>query len=127
MTSRKQPGVAFWATVVVVVAMVAYPLSFGPACWLNERGFLGAAPVSALYSPVLATAENGRLPKIIDRYARLGARPDDFPYIINKMITWKSAWDNPQRRRTKLYHAPQTNGRSHRHPSTVIRMRFHIG
>jgi hypothetical protein len=36
MTSdRKKPGVAFWAT--VVVALVAYPLSFGPACWSTER------------------------------------------------------------------------------------------
>jgi hypothetical protein len=35
--SRKQPGVAFWATVVVVVALVAYPLSFGPACWWFAR------------------------------------------------------------------------------------------
>ena len=31
MTDRKKPGVAFWATVVVVVVLVAYPLSFGPA------------------------------------------------------------------------------------------------
>ena len=29
---RKTPGVAFWAT-VVVVALLGYPLSFGPACW----------------------------------------------------------------------------------------------
>jgi hypothetical protein len=29
MTSRKKPGVAYWATVVVVVAL-AYALSFGP-------------------------------------------------------------------------------------------------
>jgi hypothetical protein len=33
MTSRKHPSAAFWVTVVVVVALVAYPLSFGPACW----------------------------------------------------------------------------------------------
>jgi hypothetical protein len=33
MTSRKKPGVAFWATVVVVVALIGYPLSFGPVCW----------------------------------------------------------------------------------------------
>jgi hypothetical protein len=32
MTNRKQPGVAFWATVVVVAVLVGYPLSFGPAC-----------------------------------------------------------------------------------------------
>lgn len=37
MTSRKIPGVAFWATVVVLVALVAYPLSFGPVCWLTKR------------------------------------------------------------------------------------------
>ena len=30
MTSdRKKPGVAFWTTVVVVVLLVGYPLSFG--------------------------------------------------------------------------------------------------
>ena len=29
---KKKPGVAFWATVVVVVALVGYPASFGPAC-----------------------------------------------------------------------------------------------
>ena len=31
MTSdRKHPGVAFWATVVMVVLLVGYPLSWGP-------------------------------------------------------------------------------------------------
>src|SRR5262245_30846512 len=35
MTDRTKPGVAFWATVVAVVVLVAYPLSFGPACWIK--------------------------------------------------------------------------------------------
>jgi hypothetical protein len=35
--SRKHPSAAFWATVVVVVLLVAYPLSFGPACWLTAQ------------------------------------------------------------------------------------------
>jgi hypothetical protein len=39
-TSRKQPGVAFWVTVMVVVVLVAYPLSFGPACWLADNGIV---------------------------------------------------------------------------------------
>ena len=37
---RKKPGVGFWATVAVVVVLVAYPLSWGPAhlieCRLNR-------------------------------------------------------------------------------------------
>lgn len=38
MTSdRKKPGVAFWATVAVVVVLMTYPLSFGPACWIASR------------------------------------------------------------------------------------------
>jgi hypothetical protein len=37
MTSRKKPGVAFWATVVLTVLLVVYPLSFGPACWIASR------------------------------------------------------------------------------------------
>jgi len=37
MSSQKKPGVAFWATVVVVVVLLAYPLSFGPACWLTSQ------------------------------------------------------------------------------------------
>ena len=34
--SRKKPGVAFWATVVVVLELV-YVLSFGPAIGMSER------------------------------------------------------------------------------------------
>ena len=37
MIDRKKPGVAFWTTVVVVMALVAYPVSFGPACWISSR------------------------------------------------------------------------------------------
>jgi hypothetical protein len=31
MTSRRKPGVACWATVVVVAGLAGYALSFGPA------------------------------------------------------------------------------------------------
>jgi hypothetical protein len=38
-TDRKKPGVAFWATVVLVVVL-AYPLSFGPIVWLAQHEWL---------------------------------------------------------------------------------------
>ncbi len=37
MTDRKKPTAGSWMTVALVAALVAYPLSFGPACWLCGR------------------------------------------------------------------------------------------
>jgi len=37
---RKHPSAALWITVALVavlVVLVAYPLSFGPACWFADR------------------------------------------------------------------------------------------
>ena len=42
MTSRKKPGVAFWATVVAVVVL-AYYLSLGPVFWLVNTIWPGKA------------------------------------------------------------------------------------
>jgi hypothetical protein len=48
MTSdRKKPGTAFWATVVVVV-LVVYPLSVGPAEWMRVHGWLSKGDMQAL-------------------------------------------------------------------------------
>ena len=49
----KQPGGVLWATVALVVALVAYPLSFGPACWFCARNGNGLDIVSAVYRPML--------------------------------------------------------------------------
>src|SRR5438552_45756 len=53
MTDRKKPGVAFWATVVVVVGLMAYALSFGPAVWLVARGYLDKRIAERAYWPAL--------------------------------------------------------------------------
>jgi hypothetical protein len=38
MTDLKKPGVAFWATVAVVVLLIAYPLSWVAIAWLEGHG-----------------------------------------------------------------------------------------
>jgi hypothetical protein len=56
---RKKPGVAFWATVVVVVVLIGYPLSFGPACWVSSHSGRGSALVSTVYQPILWSVFDG--------------------------------------------------------------------
>jgi hypothetical protein len=52
MTDRKKPGMAFWATVALVVVLVAYPLSLGPATWLFNNGWLPGTAINWLYAPL---------------------------------------------------------------------------
>jgi hypothetical protein len=74
MTDRKKPGVAFWATVVVVVALVGYPLSFGPACWIATRYDSLRGFVNSIYHP--AAWAYFKTPEIVGRaiiwYANVG-------------------------------------------------------
>lgn len=58
MTDRKKPGVAFWATVGLVVMLVGYPLSFGPAC----RFLLPNGRCTEFYRPCILAAMDGPRP-----------------------------------------------------------------
>jgi hypothetical protein len=52
---RKKPGLAFWASVVVVVAGL-YVLSVGPAAWLEDRGAMPAWAMPVVwrfYTPLI--------------------------------------------------------------------------
>ena len=62
MTDRKKPGVAFWATVVVVASLAAYPLSFGPACWLVAHDYLPLRATWLIFRPVALLATHGPYP-----------------------------------------------------------------
>jgi hypothetical protein len=73
MTDRKKTGVAFWATVVVVVMLPSYPLSLGPVIWAANRGWLPEwtqQSLLCLYWPLIFLHENGPQPvvKLMDLY-----------------------------------------------------------
>ncbi len=62
MTSHKKPTAGFWITVSLVAALVAYPLSFGPACWVlardNSRSQTHRS-IEAIYRPLFWVIVNG--------------------------------------------------------------------
>ena len=76
MTSDRKPTVVFSITVALVAVLVAYPLSFGPACWVNSRnGFGNRLLVPILYQPILRLgSDNENLSAaLIHWYAGVGA------------------------------------------------------
>lgn len=92
--SRKKPSVAFWATVAVVGAL-AYPISFGPACWwFSPRNidYFSLPPAGALkiYWPIGWLIEHGPKPmtRAIRWYALLRI---DFVWVqVSPSGDWKS-------------------------------------
>jgi hypothetical protein len=90
MTNRKEPGLAFWATVALVVVLLAYPFSFGPACWItaipysdfakmDHQGFSAGRyhPAMVVYWPLAALAsQNGRIGTIVRWWMRRGVAPE---------------------------------------------------
>jgi hypothetical protein len=65
--SREKPGVAVWVTVAVVVALIAYPLSYSPACRLADWEVLPRERTHEFYGPLLAVI--ARSPESVRRLA----------------------------------------------------------
>jgi hypothetical protein len=63
MTDRKKPGVAFWATVGLVVVLL-YVASFGPACWAFRRNMTPGTLifVAKCYRPLVIARRDAPTP-----------------------------------------------------------------
>lgn len=76
MPIPRKPTAGFWIVVVMIVLLVGYPLSFGPACWIGWRSQFGRKAVIVLYTPILWLGEsNGSVRSIIERYATVFGHP----------------------------------------------------
>jgi hypothetical protein len=76
MTSdRKHPSAALGITVALVVVLVGYPLSMGPACWISSRLNAGARAVTFAYEPINWIRDRSpvSIADALDRYSQLGA------------------------------------------------------
>src|SRR5262245_15439202 len=75
---------AFWATVVVVVVLVAYPLSFGPACWITGWCDIQGNWLFIAYAPLIWTMNAGPdfLIDALTWYSLLGA-PEQWGWDVD--------------------------------------------
>ena len=59
MRDDRKPGLMFWTSVMALVLLVGYPLSFGPACWLVSHGFLPHRATWIAYRPISMLYNDG--------------------------------------------------------------------
>ncbi len=80
---KKHPSAAFWAAVVMVVALVAYPLSLGPPFWVNQRTGIGGRFIRRVYRPFMPLIFLDSAPPILRNtlnwYACLEINGDEWP------------------------------------------------
>ena len=85
---RRRISATFWA-VGVLAMIVAYPLSFGPACWVNERTDANTGLISAAFYPIIRLANrSSRVSAMALWYAALGAREGSTPSFYGDEIGW---------------------------------------
>src|SRR5690349_3405487 len=91
--SRRKPVSGFWAATLVVV-LVGYPLTFGPACWLVDRGNARIEVVARVYRPFVraAAAENG-IGHFLKWYGGLD-RPRSTPATTIPVTGWMNFYLN---------------------------------
>jgi hypothetical protein len=72
--SSKKHSVMF-RVIVTLAILLAYPMSFGPACWLSQRTGTGHDYVWIAYRPFWWTMKNGSEPlrESLFQYATSGA------------------------------------------------------
>lgn len=94
---RKKSGWVFWATVILLL-VVLYVASFGPACWVTSWVGLDGRIVTVFYAPIIWHFLHDTMGagQTIDSYSRLAARPDwrFIPEVQNLTVVgveWKKA------------------------------------
>src|SRR5262249_11185988 len=83
----KRLGVA-----TLIVALLGYPLSFGPACWLASRQpwpARGRDGVVVAYAPLLGAATVGSFDRALQRYALFGSADGSSPALSESgQVVW---------------------------------------
>lgn len=92
-SNRKKPGVAFWTIVITVLLLLAYPISFGPACWMADREIVATSVVRDVYDPLWAVILSCPRPiqRMMYHYGRAGAPVNVLPFCCAQDV-YARAW-----------------------------------
>jgi hypothetical protein len=72
-----------------LAVLLAYPLSFGPACWIADRTNAKTGTISAAYFPMIWLANRSpRVGASTSSYASLGAGKWSVPSFIDDEFSW---------------------------------------
>lgn len=103
MLARTRPGAPFWAT-VATFALLAYPLSFGPAFWITSQAnltWIGADVVPVVYSPMMSAWDHGPEPvqTVLAWYLAIGTKKNwvwhKLSYEYDDGTVWKKCEFGP--------------------------------
>ncbi len=91
IVNRRRERWAKWALVGLIGLPVLYVASFGPACWLVDRGLIARQPVFNLYYPLAsaATLAPGPVSNAIYNWGTVASPNDDLP-IAWELAFWTS-------------------------------------
>jgi hypothetical protein len=89
MSDEPKKSVGPWVTVVLVGLPLLYVLSFGPACWIDERLDTRTSWVSVIYRPIIGLANRSSFTAdMMARLATFGARPGSTADFTNDELSW---------------------------------------
>jgi hypothetical protein len=83
MHERRNSRFGLWSTAGILILLLAYPLSFGPACWMADRGLISLDALLSAYAPLVHTMRNSesvRSPFLW--YAGIGCEKSSFTPLI---------------------------------------------
>src|SRR5579872_6401276 len=75
---------AKWTAVVLIVVFVVYPLSIGPACWLERRGWIPRRVTDCAYAPLFYLVRLGATEGTFIRIGPFGG------VIVWYVLLWES-------------------------------------
>jgi hypothetical protein len=115
---RKKAHIALWC-VAVFFAVLAYPASFGPACWVSERAEDDGKVLSFIYGPLIRIAFTNKITgEFAITYLKWGIRRNAEPLISIRegAIRWTGLFFNAgpynfEEKPNRLFERPRPPGR----------------